>query len=49
LRAAGRKFERRFARMERLAAERQQALGSLSSAQWEQLWQSSKSVEDKVL
>ena len=38
LRAANAKFERRFARMEQLAAERELELKSLSLAEWEALW-----------
>jgi len=44
LRAANTKFERRFAVMERLAAERGHALRELSPEQWEALWEQSKSV-----
>jgi ATP diphosphatase len=38
LRAANGKFERRFARMEALAAERALALEKLSAAEWDALW-----------
>jgi len=43
LRAASRKFETRFARMEQLARQRNQALNRLSAQQWEALWQAAKS------
>jgi nucleoside triphosphate diphosphatase len=42
LRAANRKFERRFRRMEELAAERALNLERLSLAEWEALWQEAK-------
>ena len=42
LRAASGKFERRFARMEQLAAQRHLELKSLSPAQWDALWQEAK-------
>lgn len=42
LRAASRKFESRFARMEQMAAQRGQVLQQLSAAQWEALWQAAK-------
>lgn len=42
LRAASGKFERRFARMERLALERHLELKSLSPAQWDALWREAK-------
>jgi nucleoside triphosphate diphosphatase len=42
LRAANGKFERRFERMERLAAERGQRLEELSAAEWDQLWRDAK-------
>ena len=42
LRAANTKFERRFARMEQLAAERRRALESLSAEEWDQLWREAK-------
>jgi ATP diphosphatase len=48
LRAAGRKFERRFAHMEQTAAVRQLPLEGLTAAQWEQLWEAAKSFPDKV-
>jgi nucleoside triphosphate diphosphatase len=42
LRAANRKFEQRFRRMEALAAERGLVLGSLSPDSWEELWTEAK-------
>lgn len=42
LRAANAKFERRFARMEQLAVERELQLKSLSLAEWEALWSEAK-------
>jgi nucleoside triphosphate diphosphatase len=42
LRAANRKFEQRFRRMEALAAQRGVELVSLSPAAWEELWQEAK-------
>jgi len=42
LRAANAKFERRFRRMEALAAERGAALHSLDAAQWDVLWRQAK-------
>ncbi len=42
LRAASGKFERRFRRMERLAAERSLTLERLSLEEWEALWQEAK-------
>jgi ATP diphosphatase len=45
LRAANRKFERRFASMESLARERALTLNSLSLAQWEALWLEAKLAE----
>ena len=42
LRMANVKFERRFARMEHLARERQLELKSLSAAQWDALWREAK-------
>ena len=42
LRAASRKFERRFTRMEQLAQERHLELKSLSPAQWDALWREAK-------
>ncbi|MGH8288731.1 MAG: nucleoside triphosphate pyrophosphohydrolase [Steroidobacteraceae bacterium] len=42
LRAANAKFERRFRRMEALAAERGAALPSLDAAQWDALWRQAK-------
>ncbi len=42
LRAASGKFERRFTRMEQLAAQRHLELKSLSPAQWDALWQEAK-------
>lgn len=42
LRAANRKFERRFAAMEQLAAARGQSLESLTPAAWDALWESVK-------
>jgi uncharacterized protein YabN with tetrapyrrole methylase and pyrophosphatase domain len=38
LRAANRKFEGRFAQMERLAAARGLDLKALSAVQWDTLW-----------
>lgn len=42
LRAASAKFERRFVHMENLAAARGRALGSLSAAEWDELWGEAK-------
>src|SRR5262249_48288342 len=42
LRAANAKFEKRFRRMESLAAARGAALKSLSAAQWDELWRQAK-------
>jgi ATP diphosphatase len=42
LRAANVKFERRFRRMEALAAAAERGLESLSAAEWEDLWQQAK-------
>jgi ATP diphosphatase len=42
LRAANARFERRFRCMERLAAERGEALERLSAAEWDQLWREAK-------
>jgi nucleoside triphosphate diphosphatase len=42
LRAANGKFERRFARMEALAAARALALDTLSAAEWDALWREAK-------
>jgi len=42
LRVANGKFERRFARMEALAAERALALEKLSAAEWDALWREAK-------
>jgi len=42
LRAANAKFERRFRRMEALAAERGAALHSLDATQWDALWRQAK-------
>ena len=42
LRAANRKFERRFAAMEQLAAARGQNLASLSAEAWDALWEGVK-------
>ena len=42
LRAANSKFERRFERMEHLAAERGRALEELSAGQWDELWREVK-------
>jgi ATP diphosphatase len=44
LRAANRKFERRFRQMESLARARGLELGTLSPAQWDALWVESKKV-----
>ena len=45
LRQANRKFERRFARMERLATERQLVLAELDLDSWESLWETAKAAE----
>lgn len=45
LRAANRKFERRFAAMEALNAGRGPALSELTLAQWEELWNEVKKAE----
>jgi len=42
LRAANAKFERRFRRMEALAASRGAALETLSAAEWDSLWRQAK-------
>jgi len=42
LRAANAKFERRFRRMETLAAEQGKALKALDAAQWDALWRQAK-------
>jgi MazG family protein len=42
LRAANAKFERRFRRMEVLAAAQGSALGALDAAQWDALWRQAK-------
>ena len=42
LRGANVKFERRFARMEQLAAERAQELKSLTPEAWDRLWREAK-------
>jgi ATP diphosphatase len=42
LRTANAKFERRFRRMEALAAERGTPLGALDAAQWDALWRQAK-------
>ena len=42
LRAANRKFEQRFRRMEQAAADRGLGLGALSAQQWDELWLESK-------
>lgn len=42
LRGANAKFERRFRRMEALAAARGSALGALDAAQWDALWRQAK-------
>ena len=42
LRAANTKFERRFRRMEQLAAGRGRALESLSATEWDELWREAK-------
>lgn len=44
LRAANRKFERRFRHMEALAGKRGRPLESLSAAEWDALWNEAKSV-----
>jgi ATP diphosphatase len=44
LRAANRKFERRFATMERIAAARGLELAALDAAAWEALWQAAKAT-----
>ncbi len=46
LRAANGKFERRFRRMESLAAERGARLQSLDPAQWDALWRQAKREAD---
>jgi len=45
LRLANAKFERRFRAMEELAASRQTALGNLTPAAWDELWNEVKSRE----
>jgi nucleoside triphosphate diphosphatase len=45
LRAANRKFERRFAAMEALIAERGWVLADLDAARWEELWVAVKAAE----
>lgn len=45
LRGANRKFERRFAAMEALMAERGWSAAELTADQWEELWTSVKSAE----
>ena len=45
LRAANRKFERRFAAMEALIAARGWQATELSAAQWDELWVSVKAAE----
>ncbi len=45
LRAANRKFERRFAAMEALMAERGWVVADLDAARWEELWVSVKAAE----
>ena len=45
LRGANRKFERRFAAMEALMAERGWTAAELNAAQWDELWVSVKSAE----
>jgi len=42
LRSANRKFEQRFAHMERLAGQESRALESLTAADWEALWNRAK-------
>jgi len=42
LRGANAKFERRFRRMEQLAAEGRRSLESLSAAEWDELWREAK-------
>ena len=42
LRAANSKFERRFALMERAAAERGLTLARLSAEEWDTLWRAAK-------
>lgn len=42
LRAANTKFERRFRRMEQLAAGRGRALESLSASEWDEFWRQAK-------
>ena len=42
LRAANAKFERRFRRMEQLAAGRGRALESLSASEWDEFWRQAK-------
>lgn len=48
LRGANRRFQRRFAAMEALAGERGQALGQMTPAQWEDLWQEAKLLEQQA-
>jgi nucleoside triphosphate diphosphatase len=45
LRGANRKFERRFAAMEALIAERGWTAAELNAAQWDELWIGVKSAE----
>ena len=45
LRAASRKFERRFAAMENLIAERGWVAGELDAERWAQLWEAVKAAE----
>jgi nucleoside triphosphate diphosphatase len=45
LRAANRKFERRFGQMEALIAAQGWVAGELSAAQWEELWAAAKALE----
>lgn len=42
LKASNEKFERRFARMEQLAAQRNQPLNHFDATEWEALWQEAK-------
>ena len=42
LRAASAKFERRFRRMETMAAARKRALASFTAEEWDELWRAAK-------
>jgi ATP diphosphatase len=45
LRGANERFERRFRRMEALAAAERRELGALDAAQWDELWERAKRAE----